>query len=132
MSKLKRHRPKQVQDAPPLRRPDPPPHSTDLPIENTSPPAKNLSSTLVSAKTLMDLYMCKQDQGESVRALFARVNQIASKCPLSKLCDCGCNNLVSFASETVFHLVLCGLRDKNMQTACFLEAGTYHERVNLA
>ena len=108
MSKLKRHRRKQVLNDPTLSRPDPPPHCTDLPIENTSPPAKNLSSTLVSAKTLMDLFVCKQDQGESVRAFFARVNQIASRVPLSKLCDCGCNNLVSFASETMFHLVLVG------------------------
>ena len=122
MSKLKRHRRKQVLNDPTLSRPDPPPHGTDLPIEKTSPPTKNLSSPLVSAKTLMDLYVCKQDQGESVRAFFARVNQIASRVPLSKVCDCGCNNLVSYAAETVFYLVLCGLSDKNMQAAYFLEA----------
>ena len=118
MSKLKRHRPKQVLDDQTLSRPDPP----DRPIDKTSEPTKNHSSPAVSGKVLMDLYRCQQDQVESVRAFFARVNQIASRVPLSKLCDCGCNNLVPFASETVLYLVLCGLSNKNMQTACFLEA----------
>ena len=54
----------------------------------------------------------------------ARLNQIAASFPLAKLCDCGCNTLVSYASETVLQLLLCGLRDKELQSLCLLEAQT--------
>ena len=55
-----------------------------------------------------------------MREFAARVNQIAARLPLAKLCN-GCDRLVSFAQETVLHLLLCGLFDKDLQSFCFME-----------
>ena len=84
--------------------------------------SKKVSSQVVPKTILVELYRCKQEQGETVRAFATRVNQLASSYPLAKLCDCGCNHLVSYAPEIVLHLVMCGLRDKELQSMCLLEA----------
>ena len=66
------------------------------------------------------LHDAEQIPGESCKAFAARVRGIASNCVLNKKCDCGKD--VSYLEETVYNVVLAGLRDKEMQEACTIQA----------
>ena len=121
MSKLSRSRPRKVLDVPPNIRTAREPSLSGHPSIDEKVLPKEVSSPVVQMNALMELYGCKQEQGETVRMFAARVNQIAASSPLSKLCHCGCNQLVSYGSETVLHLLLCGLRDKAQQSMYLLE-----------
>ena len=121
MSKLSRSRPRRVSYVTPIRAAKTTLLSSHPPLDEKLP-LKKVSSQVVPKNILVDLYRCKQEQGETVSAFAARVNQLASSYPLAKLCDCGCNRLVSYAPETVLHIVLCGLRDKELQSMCLSEA----------
>ena len=122
MSKLSRSRQRRVLDVPPKIRTARPPSLSGHPSIDEKVLPKEVSSPVVQMNALMELYGCKQERGETVRMFAARVNQIAASFPLAKLCHCGCNQLVSYASETVLHLLICGLREKALQSMCLLEA----------
>ena len=66
------------------------------------------------------LHEAEQIPDESCKAFAARVRGIASNCVLNKKCDCGKD--VSYLEETVYNVVLAGLRDKDMQEACTTQA----------
>ena len=55
------------------------------------------------------LHDARQTAEESTKAFAARVRGIAANCELVK--DCSCGVKVSFLEETVYHVVLAGLRD---------------------
>ena len=68
----------------------------------------------------VNLHNTQQLQDESTRAFAGRVHNISKKCSLQKRCQCGIQ--VSFRKETVYHVVLAGLQDKELQQACTNEA----------
>ena len=68
----------------------------------------------------VQLHNAKQVEDEQVKAFAGRVHNISRKCSLQKRCQCGIQ--VSFRKETVYHVVLDGLRDKELQKACTNEA----------
>ena len=59
------------------------------------------------------LHESQQAAQESVKAFSARVRGVASNCRLKK--NCGCGLEVSYLDETVYHVVMAGLRDREMQ-----------------
>ena len=59
------------------------------------------------------LHEARQSPGESTKAFAARVRGIATNCNLVKTCEC--SKTVSFLDETVYHVVLAGLHDSDMQ-----------------
>ena len=61
------------------------------------------------------LHEAKQMADETTKTFAARVRGIASNCSLSKMCSCNPATKVSFVDETVYHVVLAGLRDREMQ-----------------
>lgn len=73
-------------------------------------------SVLHEAVHTVALHDAKQAVGESTKAFAARVRGIASNCNLAK--DCTCGQKVSFLEETVYHAVLAGLGDQEMQERC--------------
>ena len=70
--------------------------------------------TMHSAVHLVQLRNLQQGQAEPIRKFVARARNLASSCNLSKKCS-GCQLDVSFLDETVFGVVLAGLRDNNIQ-----------------
>ena len=70
--------------------------------------------TLHSAVHLVQLRGVQQGQNEPIRKFVARAKNIASSCNLSKPCS-SCQTECSFLDETVFGVVLAGLRDSNIQ-----------------
>ena len=70
--------------------------------------------TLHSAVHLVELRNLQQGQHEPIRKFVARARNIATSCDLSKKCA-GCARDVSFLDETVFGVVLAGIRDTNIQ-----------------
>ena len=80
MSKLSRSRQKRVLDVPPSLSGHP---SIDKKLHQ-----KEVSSPVAGTKILMELYGCKQEEGETVRVFAARLNQIAARFALAKLCGC--------------------------------------------
>ena len=77
-------------------------------------------SVLHSAVHTVNLHESKQAPEESVKYFAARVRAVAANCALAKECTCGLK--VSFLEETVFHVVLAGLRDSEMQERCLSAA----------
>jgi len=75
---------------------------------------------LHEAKQLSDESIKKQLSDESIKTFAARVKGIASNCQLQKLCSCGKD--VSYLEETVYHVVLSGIRDGELQEACTTQA----------
>ena len=72
--------------------------------------------TLHSAVHLVTLRKLQQTQSETIREFVARARNIASNCDLSKQCPAdGCDTVVDYLDETVFGVVLAGLRDHNIQ-----------------
>ena len=72
--------------------------------------------TLHSAVHLVELRNLQQGQNEPIRKFVARARNIATSCNLSKKCtSTGCTADISFLDETVFGVVLAGLRDSNIQ-----------------
>ena len=72
--------------------------------------------TLHSAVHLVTLRKLQQTQSETIREFVARARNIASNCNLSKTCPAdGCATVVDYLDETVFGVVLAGLRDHNIQ-----------------
>ena len=57
---------------------------------------------------------------ESVKAFAARARVIASNCELEKNCSCG--RAVNYTEETVYNVVLAGLRDRDLQERCTAQA----------
>ena len=70
--------------------------------------------TLHSAVHLVELRNLQQGQNEPIRKFVARARNIATSCNLSKKCT-GCQIDVTFLDETVFGVVLAGLKDSNIQ-----------------
>ena len=68
------------------------------------------------------LHSAQQHQDESTKAFAARVRRIASNCNLSKKSGCACDVDVSYLEETVYHVVLAGLRDRDLQERCTSQA----------
>ena len=77
---------------------------------------------LHTAVHTIHLHEAKQTKEESTKAFAARVQGIASSCQLTKLCTCREPVTVSFMEETVYHVVLAGLRDSEMQERCLAAA----------
>ena len=77
---------------------------------------------LHTAVHTIHLHEAKQNKEESTKAFAARVQGIASSCNLTKLCTCREPVTVSFMEETVYHVVLAGLRDTEMQERCLAAA----------
>ena len=72
--------------------------------------------TLHSAVHLVELRNLQQGQNEPIRKFVARARNIGSSCNLVKKCTGeGCQAEISFLDETVFGVVLAGLRDTNIQ-----------------
>ena len=55
-----------------------------------------------------------------MKTFAARVRGIVASCVLEKACACGAT--VSFMEETVYHVVLAGLRDRDLQAQCTSQA----------
>ena len=70
--------------------------------------------TLHAAVHLVELRSMKQGQAEPIRKFVARARNVASSCDLAKTCS-GCQTTVSFLDETIFGVVLAGLKDSNIQ-----------------
>jgi hypothetical protein len=84
---------------------------------------KSLAVTeLHSAVHTVNLHEAKQQADEPTKAFAARVRGIAASCDLSKLCPSGCNAKVSFMEETVYNVVLAGLRDGELRERCLSAA----------
>ena len=77
---------------------------------------------LHTAVHTIHLHEAKQTKEESTKAFAARFQGIASSCQLTKLCTCREPVTVSFMEETVYHVVLAGLRDSEMQERCLAAA----------
>ena len=77
-------------------------------------------AVLHTAIHTVHLHEAKQISDETTKAFAARVRGIASNCTLHKQCTCGLQ--VSFLEETVYHVVLAGLRDRELQEACTTQA----------
>ena len=70
-------------------------------------------SVLHAAVHTVSLHEARQLQSESTKAFAARVRGIGTNCDLSKACEC--SKQISFLDETVYHVVLAGLFDRDMQ-----------------
>ena len=82
---------------------------------------KSLAVTVLhSAVHTIHLHEARQAKDESTKAFAARVQGIACSCNLTKICTCRAT--VSFTEETVYHVVLAGLRDTEMQERCLAAA----------
>ena len=77
-------------------------------------------SVLHAAVHTVALHDARQAAEEPTKTFAARVRGIASNCELTK--DCGCGQKVSFLEETVYHVVMAGLRDRDMQDRCLSAA----------
>ena len=76
---------------------------------------KQLAVTVLHAAVhTVTLHEARQMPEEPTKAFAGRVRGIANDCSLSK----ACNSTVSFLEETVYHVVLAGLRDREMQERC--------------
>ena len=75
---------------------------------------RNLAvSVLHAAVHTVSLHEAQQTPTESTKAFAARVRGIATNCNLVK--KCVCTKEVTFLDETVYHVVLAGLQDRDMQ-----------------
>ena len=84
---------------------------------------KSLAVTeLHTAVHTVMLHEAKQSPDETTKAFAARVQGIASNCNFTKTCTCQPPTNVSFSEETVYHVVLAGLRDRDMQEKCLAAA----------
>ena len=77
-------------------------------------------AVLHTAVHTVHLHESKQLPDETCKTFAARVRGTASNCTLSKKCDCGQD--VSYLEETVYHVVLAGIRDSELQEACTTQA----------
>ena len=77
-------------------------------------------SVLHAAIHTVSLHEAQQLPEESTKSFAARVRGIASNCELQKKCNCG--ETVSYTEETVYHVVLAGLRDRDLQERCTAQA----------
>ena len=77
-------------------------------------------AVLHTAVHTVRLHEAEQISDESCKAFAARARGMASNCQLNKKCTCGV--AVSYLEETVYHVVLAGLRDKELQEACTTQA----------
>merc|ERR1712240_353401 len=80
-------------------------------------------SVLHAAVHTVTLHEAVQQPNESVKTFAARVRGIAANCVLETECTRdGCNQMVSFAEATVYHVVLAGLNDRELQSRCTAQA----------
>ena len=77
-------------------------------------------AVLHAAVHTVHLHGAQQLSDESTKAFAARVRGIAGNCQLQK--KCACDQVVSYLEETVYHVVLAGLRDRELQEACTTQA----------
>ena len=77
-------------------------------------------AVLHTAIHTVHLHEARQIPEETTKAFAARARGIASNCILHKKCSCG--EEVSYLEETVYHVVLAGLRDTTLQEACTTQA----------
>jgi hypothetical protein len=77
-------------------------------------------AVLHAAVHTVHLHGAQQLSDESTKAFAARVRGVASNCQLQKKCTC--DQVVSYLEETVYHVVLAGLRDRDLQEACTTQA----------
>lgn len=79
---------------------------------------KELAVTVLhTSRHTVKLHGAAQEAFETTKAFAARVKGLAYNCKLQKTCD-GCDAVVSFLDETVYHQVLAGLDNKEMQARC--------------
>lgn len=72
--------------------------------------------TLHSAVHLVELRNLQQGVQEPIRKFVARAKNIATSCNLTKKCtNAACDTDVSFLDETVFGVVLAGIRESSIQ-----------------
>ena len=77
-------------------------------------------SVLHAAVHTVSLHEAQQQPEESVKTFAAQVYGIAANCELTKNCTCG--EVVNYTEETVYHAVLAGLKDREMQSRCTARA----------
>ena len=77
-------------------------------------------SVLHTAVHTVTLHEAEQAPEETVKTFAARVRGIAANCELQKTCGCGAT--VNYTEETVYHVVLAGLRDRDLQARCTSQA----------
>ena len=73
-------------------------------------------SVLHAAVHTVSLHKARQLPEESTKAFAAHVRGIAANCHLAM--DCTCRVKVSFLEETVYHVLMAGLRDRDRQERC--------------
>ena len=84
---------------------------------------------LHTAIHIVNLHDAKQTVEASTNAFAARIRGIAANCNLSKACTkAKCDTKVSFVDETIFNIILFGLRDHKMQERVL--AAAYMTTVN--
>ena len=80
-------------------------------------------SVLHAAVHTVTLHEAEQSQGESVKTFAARVRGIAANCALEIQCTAdGCTQMVNYTEATVYHVVLAGLLDRDLQARCTAQA----------
>ena len=80
-------------------------------------------SVLHAAVHTVTLHEAEQAQGETVKTFAARVRGIAANCGLEQRCTAaGCNTMVNYSEATVYHVVLAGLQDRELQSRCTAQA----------
>ena len=77
-------------------------------------------SVLHAAVHTVALHEAVQLPEESVKTFAARVRGIAANCELEKKCVCDLK--VNYTEETVYHVVLAGLKDRDLQSRCTAQA----------
>ena len=77
-------------------------------------------SVLHRAVHTVSLHEAEQAPEESVKTFVAWVRGIAANCELEKACTCGAK--VNYTEETLYHVVLAGLRDRDLQARCTSQA----------
>ena len=80
-------------------------------------------SVLHAAVHTVTLHEAEQAQGENVKTFAARVRGIAANCGLEQSCTAaGCNTMITYSEATVYHVVLAGLHDRELQSRCTAQA----------
>ena len=80
-------------------------------------------AVLHAAVHTVTLHEAVQGPTESVKTFAARVQGIAANCFFEIQCSAdGCTQMVNYSEATVYHVVLAGLQDRELQSRCTAQA----------
>ena len=85
---------------------------------------KNLAVTVLHPSVhVIALHNMTQQEGETIKSFAARVKGTAGNCNLLKTCTkADCTEKVSFMEETVYHVVMSGISDKDLREKVLTQA----------